>query len=184
MDSDKPIYISLLAGIFVLLTIGPVSYTAEHQSSDDCREYDQVFYEDPGDYSSKRIKIILLKTGAEELRDLSDLIPNRSPQGTKAFLIRKPDYMKKGPWNTDLYIFGNKAIPIQLKVTFSEHASYGIRPQWINEKLLSISVSWGRIVSTDIILDVESGEFVYIEDASYGYLIMPCSEKKLMKRKK
>ncbi len=184
MDSDKPSYIALLASIFGLLTIGPVSYAAEHQSSDDCREYDQVFYEKPGDYSTKRIKITPLNAGAEELTDLSDLIPNRSPQGTKSFLKRQPDYMKKGPWNTDLYIFGNKAIPIQLKVTFSEHGSGGIRSEWINEKLLSISAWWGRIVSTDMILDVESGEFVYIEDASYGNIIIPCSEKKLMKRQK
>ncbi len=184
MKSNKHSYTPLLTGLFFLLTTVSQSVTAEPQSSHDCRDYDQVLYEKPGEYSTNRIQIKSLKVDDEELEGLSDIVPNRSPQGTKSLLIRRPDFMKKGPWDTDLFIFGNKAKPIRLKVTFREHASYGVRSQWINEKLLSISAWWGRIVSTDTILDVEGGKFLYIEDASYGLLVMPCSEKKLMKRKK
>lgn len=35
----------------------------------------------------------------------------------------------------------------------------------------------GRIISSDMLFDVENAKFIYMEDANYGHLLMPCGEK-------
>jgi hypothetical protein len=84
------------------------------------------------------------------------------------------DYTKQGPWNTTLYIGsrseGKKPF---LKVTITEHGNtFGA--EWINEKLLFIRVWWGRIVSSDLLLNVEQGSLLYAEDANYSQLVSHC----------
>jgi hypothetical protein len=50
----------------------------------------------------------------------------------------------------------------------------GIQSDWLNEKLLFLRVWLGRIVSLDMILDVDNGVLVYFEDATHDDLIQPC----------
>lgn len=54
---------------------------------------------------------------------------------------------------------------------------------WISEKLVHFNVSWGRVVATDLILDVDTWTFVSAEDANYGLLILSCDEKRRMQQK-
>lgn len=98
----------------------------------------------------------------------------RSPQGTRYLLLQSPDFSKPGPWTTSVFIGGAGLNGHLMKLTFTDHASGGVHAQWLNEKLLFIDVWWGRIVSTDLILDVDSWTFLYKEDAQYGGLIQPC----------
>lgn len=44
----------------------------------------------------------------------------------------------------------------------------------MNEKLLFMRVWLGRIVSLDLILDVEKGTLTYSDEANYSDLIQPC----------
>jgi hypothetical protein len=90
--------------------------------------------------------------------------------------------MKNGPWNSYIYVFGNQAKPLRLKITFRDHGNGGVRVNWLNEKLLFIQVWWGRIVSTDLILDIDSSKWLYSQNANYGNIIMPYDEK--MKNRK
>jgi hypothetical protein len=85
--------------------------------------------------------------------------------------------MHPGPWNTVLYVFGNRARPVRLRISFRDHGNGGVHAQWINEKLLFADVWWGRIASTDLIINVDNSNVLYVEDADYGSIIMPCSEK-------
>ncbi len=61
-----------------------------------------------------------------------------------------------------------------LKLRVVDHASGGVQVQWLNEKLLFVEVWWGRIASTDLILDVSTKTFLYREMAEYGEMVQPC----------
>jgi hypothetical protein len=96
-----------------------------------------------------------------------------SPQGTRWFINESPDYSKSGPRSTTLYI-GSRAVdtgPLQATFTDDDKA---FAANWINEKLLFIQVWWGRVASSDLILDVDKGTFLYDEFAHYGELVEPC----------
>jgi hypothetical protein len=84
---------------------------------------------------------------------------------------------QSGPWNTTVYVLGNRARPAGLKIVLKDHASGGVRVSWLNEKLLFLSGWRGRIASTDLILDIETSKYVYVEDADDGTLILPCAVK-------
>jgi len=94
-------------------------------------------------------------------------------QRTRWMVVRRPDYMKAGPWATVVWI-GNHSGGSLLQLAFFDHASGGVEIRWLNEKLLYGSVWWGRIVSTDFVLDVERKTFIYREMANYGELVQPC----------
>ncbi|NJL28150.1 MAG: hypothetical protein HC897_09765 [Thermoanaerobaculia bacterium] len=40
--------------------------------------------------------------------------------------------------------------------------------RWINEKLLFIRAQWGRVLSTDAILDVETEKLLYQQEVTFG----------------
>jgi hypothetical protein len=81
--------------------------------------------------------------------------------------------MKPGPWTTRVYV-GSGDQEAGLVLTAVDHASGGLNVRWMNEKFLYGQVWWGRIYSTDFILDVEARKFIYREMAHYGELIEPC----------
>lgn len=53
---------------------------------------------------------------------------------------------------------------------YIEQAMLPVTPRWINEKLVFARIAWGRIVFTDIIIDAESGELLYQEEARDGQI--------------
>jgi hypothetical protein len=169
----KVIVIPLLTVVFAVST----SYSATPNSDTECREYDEVYYEKLNDYVDSKINLRKFDTDSKLPPSLSSAPKESSPQGTKRYIIQSPDFMKQGPWNTGIYVFGNRAKPIKLKITFLDHGNGGVRAKWLNEKLLFIQVWWGRIVSTDFILDVDTSKWIYAQNANYGNLIMPCDEK-------
>jgi len=71
-------------------------------------------------------------------------------------------------------MIGNSAGSKVLQLTFQNHASGSVSIRWLNEKLLFGRVWWGRIYSTDFILDVEKEQFIYKQMAHYGEMIEPC----------
>lgn len=97
-----------------------------------------------------------------------------SPQRTRWLIIKEPDFMKPGPWATTVSISRLGSDSPTLELSLIDHASGGTQAEWLNEKLLFVRVWWGRIVSTDLILNVEEMTFPYREMANYGDLIQPC----------
>ena len=103
------------------------------------------------------------------------------PEGNKEYSPRRtawvspssPDYSQPAPWNTTVTI-GTTAGLKALQLAFQDHASGGASVLWLNEKLLFGRVWWGRIYSTDFILDVEKEQFIYRQMAHYGEMIEPC----------
>ena len=96
-----------------------------------------------------------------------------SPQHTAWISPNSPDYSRPGPWNTAVTI-GTRGSSKVLQLAFQDHASGGASVQWLNEKLIFGRVWWGRIYSTDFILDVEKEQFIYKQMAHYGEMIEPC----------
>jgi hypothetical protein len=84
-----------------------------------------------------------------------------------------PDTTKTGPWTTNVYFRsdGNSEI---LKLSVFDNASGGVQVDWLSEKLIFDRIWWGRIYSTDFVLDVQKQQFVYREMAEYGDVIQPC----------
>lgn len=97
-----------------------------------------------------------------------------SPQGTRWFVEVDPDYMSsKTPWSTTLHIGSTGSDKGFLEASFTDHGNT-FAAHWINEKLLFVQVWWGRLASSDLILDVDSGRFIHDEFAHYGELVEPC----------
>ena len=183
-------YLKLISPPFVLVLTAIISIQMLHASrassappaptvagSADCRDLDEVTYSKARSEGLRKIDIISLRADADELSKLTGLRRQRSLQGTKTLLMRSADFTHPGPWDTTLYIFGNRARPVRLRITFHDHGNGGVFPQWLNEHLLFAEVWWGRIASTDLIIDVGTSKIIYAEDADYGMVGMPCSEK-------
>jgi len=134
-------------------------------------EDQEVHYSSPDPAFDQRIKLSETKplTAPTDSAD-----KEKSPQGTRYLLLRSADLGKPGPWTTTLFIGGVGLKEKLLELSFVDHGSGGVHAQWLNEKLLFIEVWWGRIASTDLILDVTSRRFLYKEDAQYGDLVQPC----------
>jgi hypothetical protein len=72
----------------------------------------------------------------------------QSPHGTGRLAVEEPDMTKGGPWSTTVYA------------------------------VTDFQVWWGRIRSSDLIVDVPNETFVYKEDADYMTTILPrCNTK-------
>ena len=96
----------------------------------------------------------------------------KSPQGTRWFIQSKPDMAKPGPWTTTILVGDRRGT--YLKITFPNHGNQGIYAGWVNDKLLFLRLWLGRIVSVDMILDVEKNVLIYSESANYGEFAQPC----------
>ena len=161
--------------LLCLLGAGPFAWVQQSPVSTECAEYDVISYEAPhkdwpGSLTVERRPD--LPTGPD-----AATATHLSPQGTASYIVREPDTMRPGPWTTVVDISGNKARPLNLRIRFTDHLSGGVRVSWLNEKLLWLQMWRGRLVSTDAILDVETGVFLYQQDANYGSLVIPCSIK-------
>jgi hypothetical protein len=146
------------------------------RSQGDCPESDRVSYSAPTPEAMHEVSIAPLSASSMNAA-ISGLDAEKSPHGTAAFVMRRPNTTQSGPWTTTVYVRGNAARPIDLSIKFSNHASGGVRATWLNEKLLFLQVWRGRIVSTDLILDVEAKLFVHREAGNYGILIQPCDSR-------
>ena len=96
-----------------------------------------------------------------------------TPQGTRWFIEVDPDYRATGPWTTALYMDSGTDRQTILKATFIDHGNT-FSAHWINEKLLFVQVWWGRFASSDVIIDVPNGRFLYNEFAHYDDGTQPC----------
>jgi len=154
--------------ILVILGVGLYS-SAAAQTLPTCS--DRKIQYSPFDASySKRI-VLEVTTDAQVSEQ--DTEKRYSPQQTMWQMSIEPNYMNNAPWTTVVYI-GSTGDHEMLKLSFIDHANGGVQVQWLSEKLLFGRVWWGRIYSTDFILDVQKRQFIYEEMAHYGDMIQPC----------
>jgi hypothetical protein len=105
-----------------------------------------------------------IRFGEAPSRELPDQF--RSPNGAYWLALDQPDTTRPGPWNTTLCLFTERDTLQTL--TFLDHATYGVTAAWINEKLVTVRVWWGRELGTDLILDAETRAVIWREMFRYG----------------
>lgn len=136
-------------------------------SSSRLSTHSPVTYSKPSAENFQKIKIERVSLAGEQLRRLESLPRTKTRVGLRWFVEQRPDTTRPGPWTTRLFIFDGSNSPHCVRVELSDHASYDVQYAWLNEKLLFIQVWWGRIISTDFLLDVETLKIAYAEDANY-----------------
>jgi hypothetical protein len=94
-----------------------------------------------------------------------------SPQRNMWMAVVEAAISKSGPHNTNIY-FGSNANEEVWKLTLVNYV--GDAPKWLSEKLVFGQVWWGRIYTTEFILDLQQHKFMYMEMANYEAMAEPC----------
>jgi hypothetical protein len=105
-----------------------------------------------------------IRFGTAPARDLPGKV--FSPNDAYWLAVEPPDTVKPGPWNTVVTLFTER--DPALTVTLLDHASYPVTAAWVNEKLVSIRVWWGRVRGADLLVDAEQGRIVWKETFIWG----------------
>jgi hypothetical protein len=172
------LWLLLPAGGALLGMSGVNSPAGPTTPPEEWHDYDRVAYSQAPPEALREITVTPLRTEVPGTPELAGLPAHRSAHSTAFYVMRHPDTTHPGPWTTTIYVFGNKARPLHLKIEATNHISAGVRASWINEKLLWLQVWRERIVSTDLILNIETAQFLYGEEANYGVLLLPLEERK------
>jgi hypothetical protein len=155
----------------LLLALIPFLASAAPAASQDVPPCDsaKVQYSPVEDRYLEKIKV----QGVTELQVPDNVEKQFSPQRTFWLFAVQPNYQKDGPWTTTVLIKSADGNTMR-KITFIDHGTGGVKLEWLNERLLFARVWWGRILSTDLILDVQNREFLYQQNAYYGQLMESC----------
>jgi hypothetical protein len=145
-----------------------LSTLAAAQSSTGC-DTAKVQYSPVEDKYMDKIKL----QAVTELQVPDDAEKQFSPQHTIWLYADEPNYQKDGPWTTTVLIRSTDGQTLR-KLTFIDHGSGGVKLEWLNERLLFGRIWWGRILSTDFVVDVQNREFIYQQNAYYGDLMEAC----------
>ncbi len=125
---------------------------------------DDVTYSKASPDSLRQIKAERICFTPEQWQKLTGLPKTKSKFGVRWFAAEEPDTTREGPWVTRISIFRGGETNHCIRLELSNHISAGVRPSWINEKLLFVNVWWGRIAWTDFIVNTQTLHFDYIED--------------------
>jgi hypothetical protein len=145
-----------------------------------CLELDRVQYSEPRQLLVDRIAIEPGTAVGGRFPALRRFEEVGSPHGTARALVSPPDFSQPGPWTTVLAVRGNLARPLELLITVRDHGSGGVTVRWLNERLLWMRVWWGRIVASELLLDVETARSIYYQEADFRQTVLPCEEKRLL----
>jgi hypothetical protein len=123
--------------------------------------------------SLSRLSIRRITVDDSAVARIATFSRTNSPWGSRWVACDLADTLHHGPWTTRLYIFTGTDSHRCIEVEARDHANGGVQYEWLSDKALFVRCWWGRIVSTDFVLDTESGNPVYIQDADYFRLILP-----------
>ncbi|MGE0268161.1 MAG: hypothetical protein AB7S78_06885 [Candidatus Omnitrophota bacterium] len=96
--------------------------------------------------------------------------PVWSPNGAYRLVTVPPDFSREGPWNTRIYIDHERGSVLVVEI--KDHNQWMPQVEWINEKLVYVSVWWGRILGSYFIIDVEQEKIIakeMIHDGQIAY---------------
>jgi hypothetical protein len=152
--------------ILAVVALAASVMTAAEAPSPECEDA-RVQYSAPASTSLSKLMVSHLSWSAPELQPAAALEKVQAPQHTRWFVLIAPDTARDGPWNTEVLVFSGGRKEPPLRIRFADHASYGVRTSWINDDLLYMEVSWGRMKATSLILDVKSRKWIYAMDARF-----------------
>jgi hypothetical protein len=169
MRTDVRILARLLGCSVIALTAAYSASTPDRGQEVPPCDSAKVQYSQVEDKYLEKIKV----QAVTELQVPDNVEKQFSPQRTFWLYAAQPNYQKDGPWTTTVLIKSADGNTMR-KITFVDHGTGGVKLEWLNERLLFARVWWGRILSTDFILDVQNREFLYQQNAYYGQLMESC----------
>ena len=171
----RTMMVALLAGALAGPSTGVLG-ADESVATEQCADRDRVGYKSISTRRPPGIKLERLSEQEVGQRLAPGATP--SPHGTGRLAVEEPDMTKGGPWSTTVYAVTDSPRLSGVRMALVDHGSGGVRATWLNEKLVFVQVWWGRIRSSDLIVDVPNATFVYKEDADYMTTILPrCNTK-------
>lgn len=152
---------SLLLGLLSCGLMTGISQALEFHPSPECWKEPRIFHSGapPAELANR---LHLIETPA------SVAAPGEAtaaPDERHRFWVRNPDTSQPGPWGAAVVVDTGKP---QRPALFIEDVSGPLHPRWLNERLLFLRVPWGRVMFSDLILDVESATLRYHELAQDG----------------
>jgi len=155
-----------------VLALAAIACTAQAESMQSCDEA-VVVYSAPqliplkGHVTVKRLAV----RPAAPLEEEEGEDKPWAPQHTAAFKrVTRPGL--NGPDTVALEIFSTKS-RARWRMDFARELD-SVEAHRVNDELLFVRAWWGRIVSTDLLLELDSGRFLYAKEANYGLLTQPC----------
>jgi hypothetical protein len=134
------------------------------------QELPRVIYRaDTAGYFSDHLKITRLDRLPESITEIQK---KENSNKTAYYYVHEADFTKSGPWNS-YAVVDNIGEGNILELRFLDHASYGVRLDWINDKLLHVKEYLGRIIALDLILDTSNGKLIYQEVEDYFQILHP-----------
>ena len=132
-----------------------------------------VSYSQPSRESLERLTVRRIAIDDSAAARIATLTRTNSPWGSRWVACEPADTMRDGPWTTRLYIFAENDRDHCVEIEARDHANYGVSYEWLNDRLLFVRCWWGRIVSTDFVLDTETARIICIQDSDYSKITLP-----------
>lgn len=132
-----------------------------------------VTYSTPDPALLARIAVAFVQSSADTRPLFATMPTERAPFGSRAVVIQHADTTRPAPWTTRVIVQDTPDARKALHVEIRDHATYGVSHLWLNDRLLFLRVWWGRIVSTDLVVNAETGRIIHAEDAAYTGVIQP-----------
>ena len=149
------------AALALLLACAASAAGPDFHTSPACWDAPRVFHAGPPAAEfANRMHLIEVPGGATPA---GELMP--SPDGARQLWVRNPDTTQPGPWGAALII---DAPGETRRSLFIEEVGAPLAPRWLNERLIFLRIVWGRAVFSDVILDAQSGNLRYHEQAHDG----------------
>lgn len=160
----------------LLLSAQSNAEVGQAQDGAQCNRLDQVGYEAVNPDRLRDIELVRVepRSAQQEAIRLRDVIEIVSPHRTARLLVHAGEDGDRRS-RTTIYFFTQSPEPSAMRATFRNHRNE-VRPRWINEKLAFVEVWWGRVRSTELIVDVEKGTSMYMQDADYFGMTLPRCE--------
>ncbi len=149
-----------MIGWIWLLLVVPVEADSRYHTSPYCWESPRLYHE-PEPSSSKPHRPL-------QLERLDEPWPGGGVLSHhQAYAAQRRTVSVEGRGTDDGGILIYNERPYLLYLPLDDHRGLG-QPTWINEKWVYVRVWWGRILGTDVIIDVERERIVTWDDVHFG----------------
>jgi hypothetical protein len=162
-----------LLNLFIVAVIGTLLTRCTFDIARTRSVLPPVSYSSPSRASLERLTIHRIAIEDSAADRIARFSRTNSPWGSRWVACAPADTMRPGPWTTRLYVVDATDRCQCIEIEARDHASYGVTCEWLNDKALFVRCWWGRIVSTDFVLDTQTARPVYIQDADYSRVTLP-----------
>jgi hypothetical protein len=171
------VYIMRVLHVILMIAVSFLQCGCRTQSASTPATSLPVSYSPASPESLEHLSIRRITLDVSAAARIAALARTNSPWGSRWVTCEPADFMDDGPWTSRLYILTGADSSHCVEVEARDHANSGVSFEWLNDRALFVRCWWGRIVSTDFVLDTETAHPLYMEDANYFRLVYDQTEK-------